>query len=161
MDIISLSQLSFSKAKQEFNLFIPQFFYLKSDLLGEYVVQKGEEMRIDLVIMSIYDDTRYLEEVDVLLFINNIDNPLNVNVGDVIYYPPAESLSSYRFIIDTASKGGADVRNILSVPNKTMKKDPNRKKFVDNGYVLPPVVLDEAKSPVRLEDGNIVIGGLN
>jgi len=161
MDIISLSQLSYSRAKQEFNLYIPQFFYLSSDSLSSYVVQRGEEMRIDLVIMSIYDDSRYLEEVDVLLFINNIDNPLNINAGDIIYYPPGESLSSYRFIIDTGSKGGGDVRSALAVPNKTMKKDPNRKNFLENGYVLPPVVLDEAKSPVRLENGNIVIGGLN
>lgn len=161
MDIISLSQLPFSRTKQEFNLYLPQFFYLNSDNLSTYVVQRGEEMRIDLVIMSIYDDSRYLEEVDVLLFINNIDNPLNINAGDVIYYPPAEALSSYRFIIDANSKGGGDIRSVLAVPNKTMKKDPSRKRFLDNGYALPPVVLDEAKSPVRLENGNIVIGGLN
>lgn len=161
MDIISLSQASFSKRSQKFDIYTPTFVYLKSDQLTPYFVQRGEEMRIDLVIMSIYDNSRYLEDVDVLLFINNIDNPLNINVGDVIYYPPAEQLGSFRAFVSSVSSSGKNIREALSTPNKTMRKDSNRKKFIDNGYSLPPVVLEESKSPVRLEDGKIVIGGIN
>ncbi len=161
MDIVSLSQLSFSKVDQLFDMYSPNLVYIRSESLTPYLVQKGEEMRIDLVIMSIYDDARYLEDVDVLLFLNNIDNPLNINAGDIIYYPPPDQLSSHRAIFDNLSRSGKSVRERLATPNKTQKKDPNRKKFLDNGFALPPVVLDEAKSPVRLEDGKIVIGGLN
>jgi hypothetical protein len=154
MDIVSLSQLSFSKVDQLFDMYSPNLVYIRSESLTPYLVQKGEEMRIDLVIMSIYDDARYLEDVDVLLF-------LNINAGDIIYYPPPDQLSSHRAIFDNLSRSGKSVRERLATPNKTQKKDPNRKKFLDNGFALPPVVLDEAKSPVRLEDGKIVIGGLN
>ena len=58
-------------------------------------------------------------------------------------------------------KSQETVRKALAVPNKTTKKDGNRRKFIENGYSLPPVVLDESKPPVRVEDDKIVIGGLN
>jgi hypothetical protein len=64
-------------------------------------------------------------------------------------------------VFTEGSKAGQNIRRALSVPNKTTKIDKNRKKFTDDGFLLPPVVLDETKPPVRLENGNIVIGGLN
>jgi hypothetical protein len=118
-------------------------------------------MRMDLVMMSIYDDASVLKSMDVLLFINNIDNPLNIMVGDIIYHPPLDVLDSYRYTFEPSSRAGENVRKALAVPNKTTKKDGNRRKFVENGYSLPPVVLDESKPPVRVEGDKIVIGGLN
>lgn len=161
MDIVSLSQLKYGQISKSFSILEPKLAYISTDILDYYIVQKGEEMRIDLVMMSIYEDSSTLKDIDVILFVNNIDNPLNICVDDVIYYPPYESLSSYRYIIETSSRAGESVRAKLATPNKTTVKDPARKKFVDNGYSLPPVVLDEAKAPVRLENGKIVMGGLN
>lgn len=161
MDIISIASLKYNRNTQIFNFYYPVLYYFRKDDLNEYVVQPGEDMRLDLVMMSIYDDSSLLNEMDVILFINNIDNPLNINEGDVIYYPAAEALSSFRFTFETASSAGQNIRKALATPNKTTKKDNNRKKFLDNGYSLPPVVLDESRPPVRLENGKIVIGGLN
>ena len=162
MDIYSLSQLNYNQTTQLFNIYYPQFFYTRKETLNKYIVQRGEEMRIDLVMLSMYnEDTLVLPSIDVILFINGIDNPLNIFVGDVLYYPPQESLNSYRFVFNQDSKTGQNIRKALSVPNKTTKIDKNRKKFIDDGFVLPPVVLDETKPPVRLEGGKIVIGGLN
>jgi hypothetical protein len=135
--------------------------YFSKNSLSEYVVQSGEEMRIDLVMMSIYNTPYSLPELDVILFINNIDNPLSINKGDIILYPPIEALSSYRYEFDDSAKAGENVRKVLAVPNKTTLKDPNRKKFLENGYVLPPTVLDVAKPPVRVEGDKIVVGGIN
>jgi hypothetical protein len=160
MDIISLSSLRYNVYTKTFNFYYPVLAYLNGSL-NTYVVQKGEEMRIDLVMMSIYDDVSVLEEIDILLFLNNIDNPLNIIEGDVIYYPALEALSSYRYSFEPAETSGRNIRRALSTPNKTTKKDSNRRKFVESGYSLPPVVLSESRSPVRLENGNIVIGGLN
>jgi hypothetical protein len=162
MDIYSLSQLNYNQTTQLFNIYYPQFFYTRKETLNKYIVQRGEEMRIDLVMLSMYnEDTLVLPSIDVILFINGIDNPLNIFVGDVLYYPPQEALNSYRFVFNQDSKTGQNIRKALSVPNKTTKIDKNRKKFIDDGFVLPPVVLDETKPPVRLEGGKIVIGGLN
>jgi hypothetical protein len=162
MDIYSLSQLNYNQTTQLFNIYYPQFFYTRKETLNKYIVQRGEEMRIDLVMLSMYNEnTLVLPSIDVILFINGIDNPLNIFVGDVLYYPPQEALDSYRFVFTEGSKTGQNIRKALSVPNKTTKVDKNRKKFIDDGFLLPPVVLDETKSPVRLEGGKIVIGGLN
>jgi len=160
VDIKSLSELKYNKVSRRFNLYTPQFVYTQGNL-NTYTVQTGEEMRIDLVMMSIYNDPYVLKDTDIILFLNDIDNPLNINVGDVIRYPVVEALSQYRFYIDPSFNTGENVRKQLAVPNKTAKRDQSWKKFVDNGYALPPVVLDEAKSPVRVEGDKIVIGGLN
>lgn len=160
MDILSLTSLKYNLNTKIFNFYYPVLVYLNNNL-NEYVVQKSEEMRLDLVMMSIYDDPLLLNEMDVIIFINDIDNPLNIIEGDIIYYPPAEALSTYRFEFEPTSSVGKNIRKALATPNKTTKKDNNRKKFVDSGYSLPPVVLDESRPPVRLENDKIVIGGLN
>ena len=90
-----------------------------------------------------------------------IDFFRNIMVGDIIYHPPLDVLDSYRYTFEPSSRAGENVRKALAVPNKTTKKDGNRRKFVENGYSLPPVVLDESKPPVRVEGDKIVIGGLN
>ena len=164
MNIMSLESLKYNTYTKLYNFYYPVLAYVDTNIdksLGMYVVQKGEEMRIDLVMMSIYDDVSVLKNIDVLLFINNIDNPLNIMEGDVIYYTPIEVLDSYRYSFEPNSRAGENVRRALAVPNKTTKKDSNRRKFIENGYSLPPVVLDESKPPVRVEDDKIVIGGLN
>jgi hypothetical protein len=164
MNIISLESLKYNTYTKLYNFYYPVLAYvdIKVDKsLGTYIVQQGEEMRMDLVMMSIYDDVSILKSMDVLLFINNIDNPLNIMVGDIIYHPPIDVLDSYRYSFEPSSRAGENVRKALAVPNKTTNKDGNRRKFVENGYSLPPVVLDESKPPVRVEGDQIVIGGLN
>jgi hypothetical protein len=162
MDIYSLSQLNYNESTRLFNIYYPQFFYTRKENLNTYIVQKGEEMRIDLVMLSMYnEDSLVLSNVDIILFINGIDNPLNIFEGDVLYFPQQSSLENYRYLFSQGSQTGQNIIKALSVPNKTTRVDNNRKNFVDNGFVLPPVVLDETKSPVRLENGKIVIGGLN
>ena len=86
VDIKSLSELKYNKVSRRFNLYTPQFVYTQGNL-NTYTVQTGEEMRIDLVMMSIYNDPYVLKDTDIILFLNDIDNPLNINVGDVIRYP--------------------------------------------------------------------------
>jgi hypothetical protein len=163
MNIKSLESLKYNVYTKLYNFYYPVLAYLDINIesLNLYVVQKGEEMRIDLVMMSMYDNIDSLKHIDVLLFINNIDNPLNIIEGDFIFYPLIETLDSYRFSFDPSSRTGENVRKALALPNKTTKKDGNRKKFIENNYSLPPVLLDESKPPVRVEGDKIVIGGIN
>jgi hypothetical protein len=55
----------------------------------------------------------------------------------------------------------SQVKKKLAVPNKTTRKDNNRSKYVENGYSLPPVVLNTPQAPVRLEGQSIVVGGVS
>lgn len=161
MNIKSLSKLKYNKKTKMYNLFYPRLLYLPKRNFQIYEVQSGEEMRIDLVMKSIYLYDMSIEDIDVILFINGIDNPLSIKEGDIIYYPSYEQLDGYRTDFADKTNTGEDVRKALSTPNKSTKTDPNRKKFVDNGYFLPPIVNDSEKAPIRLEGNKIVIGGLN
>lgn len=157
MNIKSLSELKYNTDSKMYNLYNPDLYFLQMNLY-EYTVQKEEEMRMDLIMMSIYDDKYTLQDLDVILFINGIDNPLNVSVGNVIYYPELSKIDSFRYYMKSEN---VDITRKLSLPNKTTVKDPNRKKFIESGYSLPPVVLKTPKAPVRIEGENIVMGGIN
>ncbi len=162
MNITSIDNLK-DDGTSYWNLFSPDIMRNPIPDLYEYTVQKYEEMRIDSVMLSIYPDyNAVLSDVDVILYINGIDNPLNIVEGMTIKYPSYESLESFRvFLVD--SKAGKIIRNTLAVanPNKSTRKDSARQKFVENDYLLPPVVLGAPRDPVRTGDGTILIGGMN
>jgi len=115
---------------------------------GDYVVQKGENMRIDLVCYSIYNN---VDNIDILLNVNNISNPLNIKEGTIIKYPNLSSIDEFK-VINTNS---TSVQKSLSNVNKSTTNDSTRQSYVDQNYSLPPTVLD---SPVKQTsvDGNTV-----
>jgi len=137
-----------------------------SDFL-RHEVTRDEEMRIDLIFQNIYELEPnsvglYLEDIDVLLAINNIDNPLNIRKGMIIYYPyDLGNFSSFRINKSQNSEiVKTGVAKKLAVPNKSTRKDKSRGSYVQNGYSLPPVVQETPKPPVRIENGRFSIGGL-
>ena len=163
MNITSIASVD-DDGSNYWNFFSPNIGFNVSADLYQYTVQKYEEMRIDSVMLSIYPDYNVvLSDTDVILYINGIDNPLNIVEGMIIKYPTYEMLDSFRIFISSDSKVGKNIRDILSVsvPNKSTRKDSSRQKFVENNYLLPPVVLDKTRDPVRTEDGKILIGGMN
>jgi hypothetical protein len=169
MDIISLNEYLTSDVNQNnlVNLFKPAI--MNPTLDGEletYIVGRDDEMRIDLIFKNIYELESnevgiYLGNIDVLLTLNNIDNPLNIKEGTVIRYPQLGQFDLFRLRIDeNQSKIKSSVGQKLSVPNKTTRKDKSRGKYLENDYSLPPVVLEAPKEPVRIEDNIFSIGGL-
>jgi hypothetical protein len=72
-------------------------------------------------------------------------------------------LETFRLLVSDDSKIGKNIRDVLSVanPNKSTRKDGSRQKFVENNYLLPPVVLGSTRDPVRTGEGTILIGGMN
>jgi hypothetical protein len=130
-------------------------FAYRSDIsLSSYQVQSGEEMRIDLVSESIYGTNEY---IDILLHLNNIDNPLNIKEGTVIKYPSTEDINLFR--ISEESK--TSIQETLSIKDKKTKKDNNRNSYIEQGYNLPPVYLDAPSDPVKIKGDSIIIGGRN
>lgn len=128
--------------------------------LSTYTVQRGEDMRIDLVMKSIYDDIYTFSEIDIILYINGIDNPLNIREGMVLYYPPSEALETFRYYESGKVATNKSIKQRLGVLNKTTRVDEKRKKFLDANYSLPPVVLPEARPAVTMDEKNIIVGGL-
>lgn len=160
MNIKSLQEIKFNNDIQSYDLSSPQYIFKQIDFFT-YEVQKTEEMRIDLVMFSIYyEDISVLENIDIILYLNGIDNPVNIMEGDIIIYPDYEILDSFRYTIDSSKLNNESVRDIISTPNKTSKIDKNRTKYLENGYSLPPTVLEESKQAVRVEGNKIVFGGI-
>jgi hypothetical protein len=168
MDIYSLhKQVKFDADQNLYNLFQPTFAYNTSVELQEYEVTRDDEMRDDMIFMNIYQYDismlqYYLDNIDVLLFINNIDNPLNIKAGMIIRYPSPDDFDRFRYT-DTLESLSTDVTKQLAtpnLPNKATKVDPNRQSYLENDYSLPPVVLDVPREPVRIQDGRFSIGGL-
>lgn len=169
MDIYSLhKQVKFNNRQNLFDLFEPTFFFRTDIPLGQYVVTIDEEMRPDLLLKNIYNIDyslldSFLEDIDVLLFINNINNPLNIKPGMIINYPLSiESFGSYRYA-STDNSNNNDVLQQLVVPNyvdKTTRTDNDRQNYIENNYSLSPVVMGTPKDPISIQNGVFSIGGL-
>ncbi len=118
----------------------------------QYKVQKGEEMRIDLVCNSIYNNIDY---IDILLNVNNISNPLNIKEGSIILYPDKSSIEFLR--IDNNKSDNKDSKS-LGNTNKETRTDSDRKKYIEENYSLPPTTLDKETDQVTVKGGTIELG---
>ena len=116
-----------------------------------YTVKNGEEMRIDLVCKSIYNTTN---NIDVLLYCNFIDNPLNILEGSVIYYPVEKDIDKFRYEEQQAQNKLDQLVNT----SKLSKIDPNRQKYVDEDYSLPPTTLPSPTDQVKIDGNSLLIG---
>lgn len=167
MDIVSFYTENIKYSNNIFDLTIPSFIYIDIDLtdgfnntvvLNTITVEEKHEMRMDLLFMDMYDidpnlSDVYLGNIDAILSINNIDNPLNIKKGMVLRFPSLEQIDSIRIRPENDSfdkKNNRSVRDRLVVPNKSTRKDKSREKFKDSGYSLPPVVLRKPKKPVNI-----------
>lgn len=164
-NIISLSEMRYDTVDgvDMFNMFTPTMIMNPGVELVQYVVRADDEGRIDNVMQSLYGEPR-ISDVDVILYINNIDNPMNIVAGQVIL-APANALDIALFRYDPASdKIDLGERNRLlgktSEPNKSATADPNRTKYLEKTY-FPPTVKPNPSPGVRVQGGNFVIGGIN
>jgi len=134
-----------------YNLFTKTYVDFPRANAKEYVVDQDEEMRMDLISYRIYNDVKY---VDFLCNFNQIDNPLNVMPGDVIRYVTPEEVTLFK----NEEAQVEDVQRKLLNANKSTRKDPSRKTFVEEGFSLPPNFLPEPKKPINFEGNIMVIG---
>jgi hypothetical protein len=168
MDIKSLQKyIKKSSTTGFYDLFTPTFINNPAIRLNQYEVTKDDEMRIDLVFAKMYlidnsDLLSYLEDIDVILYINNIYNPLNIKEGMILDYPIIGELENYRYL-PPATLSNNSITKQLGTPNtpdKRTRRDVSRQNYVENDYSLSPVVLDTPREPVRIVDGKFSIGGL-
>lgn len=129
-----LNQITFTG-----NLSIEQFVY---------VVDRSEEMRIDLICNSIYGD---IDEVGFLLYYNNIDNPLNIKYGDIIRYVAQDFIGLFKVASDERTS-----KNLLKGINRSTVLDPNRTQYVNSS--TNPTFNSSPVEQVIDRDGIIIIG---
>mgnify|MGYP006078723519 CR=1 FL=1 len=162
MNIISLENIKYDVVSKTYNIQDPSFYNNLRIELYEYEVQLGETMRPDLIMKSMYrDDIDIFDNWDVILYINGIENPLNVKQGMFLLYPNKSELDEFRYNIrgGDLSNGDETTAEEISKVDKSTRKDKKREKFVKGNYKLPPVVTDKPKPSVRVVGGDITIGG--
>lgn len=134
--------------------------------LQSYIVKPEEEMRIDLILKGMYeleDDavSVYFENIDIILTMNNIDNPLNIKSGQVLFYPPIADFDEFRIQVENdLSTQSRDTINKLGVPDKTSRVDSSRKKYLAEGVALPPTVNPNPKDGATIKNGQFIVGGI-
>jgi hypothetical protein len=165
-NIKSFAETKFTKVDgiMVYDLFTPTMIMNPSPELRTYEVVGGEEGRIDLVVNSIYGLESAYAAIDVILYINNIDNPLNIMKGMVLLYPSPENLDSFRYDRQF-DRIDIDARNrtlgtATAEPNKSTVIDPNRSKYLDK-ISYPPTVNQVPTPGVRAEGDKFLIGGIN
>jgi hypothetical protein len=123
----------------------PNDFFLRD--LKIYKVQKGEQMRMDLVSLSIYNNPEY---VDFICFINGISNPLNVKEGQLLVYLGEEQIDDFKLKLPSQN-----VAAIVTQPNRATRPDPSRQEYLDNNLSLPPNLLENPADQVQVR-GNVI-----
>lgn len=161
MRIVSIAETL--KRGEFFDLFNPAL--TNSVYTGNYFVYEvtaDKAMRLDLIMLEMYEESySVLENMDIICYINKIDNPLNIYAGMKLIYPPEEAFDKFRLDqLRLKAKNKNTVQQALGVPDKRTKRDPNRKKYIDNGFSLPPTVRAVPQEPVQIDSNKIRIGGL-
>jgi len=126
--------------------YITQFF--------EYTVLPEEDMRIDLVSISIYDSVDY---ADLIMSVNEIINPLSIRAGDKLIYPDDRVVDYFRVVPPNPPDLGVSPIN----PARANIKDPRRLEFIQNNFQLPPTLLPYEQTPIRINRDNITIRPLS
>lgn len=152
MEIWDLTSLARDRNQDDlYDLFDITFRNQGAFPLEEYIVEKDEEMRIDLISLKLYGN---VNQVGFLLNLNEISNPLNIKERDIIRWCSLDS-------IDTLKESPTDkqLAPTISGVNKSTRKDPNREKFVENDFELPPNLLEKPQSSINIIGNTLVIGG--
>ena len=160
MDIECFNRVNYSRKEKRYLLEVPLHKFSLDVYFYQYEVQKGEEMRLDLIMDSIYNNPESYKDVDVILYINGIDNPLNIRAGQIIIYADLENLNRFRYTENGETAKVQNIKQSLAIVNKSTRTDKNRTKFIEENYTLPPTVLNKSEPSVRIDSKNIIVGGL-
>ena len=142
-----------SRSGDSFDLFEVRYAFPFDYALREqklYRVQKGEQMRMDLVSISIYGDPQY---VDFLCFLNSISNPLNIKESQLIIFVSSEEIDDYKL-----REQPQDQNQVAKQPNRSTRPDPSRQEYLDNNLSLPPNLLENPAEQVQISGNSIRLG---
>ena len=152
MDFFDIKTLKKDKKQGGlYNFFTPTFLMLNSFEQQVLIVGKESQMRPDLICNELY---QRVDQIDFLMSLNDIDNPLNIMENDLIYFTSYSAIDSFR-IKDSEI---AETRDLLLNANKSTKKDDKRQKYVEEKFNLPPTMLPAPKPPIIIEGDDFIIG---
>jgi hypothetical protein len=155
-NIRSLENLSRDTNQSNYyDLFVQHYSALGDDVqLRIYVVDRSREMRLDLVCTDLYGDITNLQ---LLMFINNIDNPFGVQESDIIFWVDGKDISKVTTIDPKILDDGRD--NLINA-FKASLSDPSRNAYLQGRGAdqLPPNVLPSNAPKIQIDNNAIIVG---
>lgn len=155
-NIYSLENLSRDKNQSNYyDLFVQHYVTLAIDIqLRLYIVDRSRAMRLDLVCTDLYSN---IQNLQMLMFINNIDNPFGINEGDVIFWIESKDLSKVKVIDPKIIDDG---RDDLINAFKASISDPARVNYLKNRGTdkLPPNIIASSAPKIIIDNNKIIIG---
>lgn len=115
----------------------------------EYTVNRGEDMRMDLICKNMFKNTDY---VDLICSYNRIENPLNIKQGTQLKFP-ASNEDAFRI----TPKDNQALRS-LADPTKNSRKDTDRLNYNKELDNLPPTTLPTSTEQIKTNGRQIIIG---
>lgn len=113
-----------------------------------YIVDRTQEMRIDLICNTIYGNT---DNIGFLLYYNNIDNPLNIKTGDAIKWINPDLVNEFRLRTEPQAQ-----QEFINTLNRGSTIDPSRRNY--NSRLKNPTINETPNQQIIDRNGTIVIG---
>ena len=151
VDDIDKINIDINSVDQLFDLTTATFEMSNDVPVFGYTVTNFEEMRIDLVCNNIYGNVNH---VDFLLDVNNIINPMNILINDVIIYVDESQISRFRPSPEQVENVKAQFLNL----SKKKRVDNNRTKKKEEKVAMPPTINTTKVNPVKISGNTIIIG---
>jgi hypothetical protein len=146
MNIYDLEILT--RESDQYNLDQRTFDWSLSVPFEQYIVDRSEEMRIDLICRSIYGN---IDNIGFLMYYNNIDNPMNIKSGDSIRFISEDLIGLFKISSDERTS-----REFLEGLNRGSQVDPNRTDY--NNLSNNPTFNSQPVEQVVDRNGVIIIG---
>lgn len=146
MNIYDLEILT--RESDQYNLDQRTFNWSLSVPFEQYIVDRSEEMRIDLICQSIYGN---IDNIGFLMYYNNIDNPMNIKSGDSIRFISEDLIGLFKISSDERTS-----REFLEGLNRGSQVDPNRTDY--NNLSNNPTFNSQPVEQVVDRNGVIIIG---
>lgn len=134
--------------------------------IGEHVVSSDEIGRPDLVALKYYGNIDYTEFI---LKYNNISNPFSINEGDTLIIPnngevlkkwiPVKSVGSGYESEKSIKDQFIDAKRLTVADRKRIEYLQEKARQKENGskQILPPNILKEGDSNIRINNDRIII----
>jgi len=153
MDFEQVNNLKKDKKTGLYDITKSVYTYKDNIAIYPYVVEKEDEMRMDLISYKLYKTT---EHTAFLCRLNNIINPLNIKDNTLLIYTDESEIQSFTPPNDSFVE---EVKQVFININKKRRIDANREKYnkkKDSDITLPPVFKENNKSDVILDKNGIL-----
>ena len=121
------------------------------DFVFSYITTEADEMRPDMLCHNIYGNT---DNIDFLLNLNGIINPLNIHRDEVIIYVEESAIQNFRPVEEEIE----DIKATFINLSKKKSTDQNRVRNNEKKVPLPPTVNQDKVKPVIIEGNKVIIG---